>query len=325
VVEGHTRTTQVTYTRDIEPLLAQRCVGCHRADGYAPLDLSTYQRARQWAPQIRDEVLGRRMPPWPASEGVGDYANSRSLSPIEMDLIAAWTAGAMPKGDDRPHPPAADSPAENQLRLLRPLRDGAIDGGSASVSLTYPAAKWITGWRLTPLGADRTQRAEIRAGTRLLGVWVPSDAWVSLPRGIALPVSAHETITVAFESGKTRSPMAGEWRLELRFGAPGSAPRYADLPCGRYTARAPIRILEFMPRADAADARIAAVSETPDGRVQPLFGVPSFNPSVQPSLRLREPLALPRGSTFMLRSSASCTVGVLFTSTAPDPVVARAR
>ena len=36
----------VTYTKDIAPILQRSCENCHRADGVAPMALSTYEQVR---------------------------------------------------------------------------------------------------------------------------------------------------------------------------------------------------------------------------------------------------------------------------------------
>ena len=60
---------------------------------------------------IRDEVLSRRMPPWDAVRGVGDFRNDPSLSPPELDLLVSWVEGGAPEGDPIYLPPAPNIPA----------------------------------------------------------------------------------------------------------------------------------------------------------------------------------------------------------------------
>src|SRR4051812_2045277 len=93
---AHDRTTQVTWTTDVQPILQSRCVGCHAEGGFAPMRLDTYESARAAARSIREQVLERRMPPWPAARGFGDFANDRTLTPIEIELLTAWVDGATP-------------------------------------------------------------------------------------------------------------------------------------------------------------------------------------------------------------------------------------
>ena len=39
---------QVTFTKDIAPILQRSCQKCHRPDGGAPMSLLTYEEARPW-------------------------------------------------------------------------------------------------------------------------------------------------------------------------------------------------------------------------------------------------------------------------------------
>src|SRR5438876_7928262 len=67
--------------------------------------LTTYEDARPWAKAIRDEVLNRRMPPWDAVKGVGEFRDDPSLSQPEMDLMVSWVEGGAPEGDKIYLPP----------------------------------------------------------------------------------------------------------------------------------------------------------------------------------------------------------------------------
>src|SRR4051812_3884001 len=55
---------QVTFTKDVAPILQRSCVRCHRPDEIAPMSLITYNDARPWARAIKDRVSKREMPPW---------------------------------------------------------------------------------------------------------------------------------------------------------------------------------------------------------------------------------------------------------------------
>ncbi len=63
------------------------------------MSLLTYADSRPWAKAIRDEVLNRRMPPWDAVKGFGDFRNDASLTQPEMDLVVSWVEGGAPEGD----------------------------------------------------------------------------------------------------------------------------------------------------------------------------------------------------------------------------------
>jgi hypothetical protein len=105
-------TTKLTWTREISRLVYQHCASCHRPGGSA-FSLIAYAEARPWAKAIRDEVLNRRMPPWDAVKGVGEFRDDASLSAPEIDLVVAWVEGGAPEGDAIYLPPAPgfDAPA----------------------------------------------------------------------------------------------------------------------------------------------------------------------------------------------------------------------
>src|SRR6266540_5501000 len=98
---------EVTFTRDVAPILHARCVTCHRAGEVAPMALLTFQDARPWARAIKDKVVARQMPPWFADPAVGEFVNDARLSADEIATISRWVDAGAPQGDpkDMPKPP----------------------------------------------------------------------------------------------------------------------------------------------------------------------------------------------------------------------------
>lgn len=88
-----------TYYRDVAPILEARCVGCHRAGEVGPMALTTYAEVRPWAKAIRDQVVGRTMPPWFAEAGAGKFSNDRRLTGGEVAAVSEWVAAGAPAGD----------------------------------------------------------------------------------------------------------------------------------------------------------------------------------------------------------------------------------
>ena len=99
--------TQVTFTKDVAPILQERCQACHRPDTFAPMSLLTYEEARPWAKSIRQKVLAREMPPWYIDKTVGvrHFKNDVSLSDQEIATIVTWVDNGAPKGDPKDMPP----------------------------------------------------------------------------------------------------------------------------------------------------------------------------------------------------------------------------
>src|SRR5262245_4137681 len=92
-------TTQLTWTREISRIFYNRCVSCHRA-GSKSCPLTKYDEARPWAKAIKEEILERRMPPWGAIKGFGEFRNDISLSEPEIERIVQWVEGGAPNGDE---------------------------------------------------------------------------------------------------------------------------------------------------------------------------------------------------------------------------------
>ena len=62
---------QVTFTKDIAPILQEKCQTCHRSGGVAPMSLLTYQQTKAYAKEIKKRVTARTMPPWFIDKTVG--------------------------------------------------------------------------------------------------------------------------------------------------------------------------------------------------------------------------------------------------------------
>ena len=103
-------TTKLTWTQEISRIVYKRCVSCHR-EGGAGMAFRDYGQIRPWAKAVREEVLERRMPPWGAVPGVGEFRDDPSLTRPEIEMIVSWVEGGAPKGDDiyMPRFPAAAS------------------------------------------------------------------------------------------------------------------------------------------------------------------------------------------------------------------------
>lgn len=93
-------TTKITFSREVSRIFYKRCISCHR-DGGAAFSLVTYDQARPWAKAIKEEVLARRMPPWGAVKGFGNFRDDQGLTQEDLTIIAEWVEGGAPEGDSR--------------------------------------------------------------------------------------------------------------------------------------------------------------------------------------------------------------------------------
>ena len=128
-------TTKITWSREISRIFYARCASCHR-DNAAAFPLMTYEQARPWAVAIKEEVLERRMPPWGAVKGFGDFRDDQALTAEQIELIVSWVQGGVPEGEPKDLPPVPEFPSlktaaareilvSGDYKLTRPLR---LDG-----------------------------------------------------------------------------------------------------------------------------------------------------------------------------------------------------
>jgi hypothetical protein len=96
----------VTFTKDILPIMQERCQECHRPGQIGPFSLMNYRQVRGWSKMIQEVTNERRMPPWSADADLGVFKNDRSLKPEELAKLNAWIENGMPQGDpaDAPEP-----------------------------------------------------------------------------------------------------------------------------------------------------------------------------------------------------------------------------
>jgi hypothetical protein len=101
VVQAHdVITTKITFSKEISRLIYRRCATCHH-DGGSAFSLMTYEVARPWAKAIKEEVLERRMPPWEAVKGFGEFRQDRGLTQEELETISSWVEGGAPEGEPK--------------------------------------------------------------------------------------------------------------------------------------------------------------------------------------------------------------------------------
>ena len=94
-------TRQVTFNKDVSPILQAKCQNCHEPGSIGPMSLVTYQDARPWARSIKNRVSTRQMPPWhiDRSVGVQKFKNDMSLTDEQVDTIVAWVDGGALEGN----------------------------------------------------------------------------------------------------------------------------------------------------------------------------------------------------------------------------------
>jgi Flp pilus assembly protein TadD len=90
--------SDVTWRRQIAPILYQNCTSCHHRGGSGPFPLTSYADARRFASVIDTAVTTRYMPPWLPEPGHGSFQGNRRLRAQDIALIHQWIAAGTPAG-----------------------------------------------------------------------------------------------------------------------------------------------------------------------------------------------------------------------------------
>ena len=104
-----------TFSRDVAPIMFNKCASCHRPGEVAPMALLSYADARPWASAIKQRVSTRAMPPWHADPAHGKFRNDLRLSDREIDTIVRWVDGGAREGDRAALPPLPKFPEGWQI------------------------------------------------------------------------------------------------------------------------------------------------------------------------------------------------------------------
>jgi len=139
---------QVTFSKDVAPILQAKCQECHQPNSIAPMSLITFEEARPWARSIRERVSTRQMPPWHIDQSVGvqKFKNDMSLTQDQIDTIVAWVDQGSPQGNPKDLPPAKPLVTTNEWKGQRD-GFGAPDLVIKSGEYTMPAVHQDQWWR----------------------------------------------------------------------------------------------------------------------------------------------------------------------------------
>ena len=199
-VDAHGFGSAITWNREISRIVFDKCASCHRPGGTA-FSLMTYSDAQPRANAIKDAVLARRMPPWGAIKGFGQFRNDQSLTQEQIELVAKWVDGGIRRGNNpqllpktptfgaaSAQPPAAAAALRIEGSFVVP-RDIRLDGfeaagiqpaASVRITATLPSGAvqplvWLHGYDSRYAHPFLLRRPiSLPAGTRINGV--PSGA-----------------------------------------------------------------------------------------------------------------------------------------------------
>jgi mono/diheme cytochrome c family protein len=303
---AHTRTTQVTWTADVEAIVAARCVRCHQPAGFGPMSLATYADAKMWAPAIRSEVLSGRMPPWPAAPGYGDFSNDAHLSATEAELIARWADGGAPLGSAVVKAPAGAGPARGEsMHIALPPVIAAAAGRRVALPLVSDRDRWLSAWTFEPGDRSLVEEATLSVNGTIVSSWTAFDDRIVSPQHTADRIARGAAVAVAVRYRKTSAPIVDRSAITLYFDSkPSRELHHLVAGCGQQVFDRDVDLLAVKPIAAAAGDPIEVVAYDRDGVVTPICVVDRYRPEYALTYRLRTPVHLARGSHVEIRSSS---------------------
>jgi len=96
---------QVTFNRDIAPIILSSCASCHRPGEAAPFSLLTFEDVKKHARQIAEVTHTRNMPPWLPEPQELKFADQMRLPEAQIDLIQKWVDQGAVEGNPADRPP----------------------------------------------------------------------------------------------------------------------------------------------------------------------------------------------------------------------------
>jgi hypothetical protein len=195
---------QVTFTKDIAPVLQRSCQSCHRSGGMAPMSLVTYEEVRPWARAIKQRTSRppndpERMPPWFIEKNIGiqKFKDDISLADDEVAKIARWVDNGAARGNPGDMPPARQFADGAEWSFGKP--DVVVSSPVVSVKAVAPDLQGDLA-ELIPLGLteDRYIKAVQVREVRLREQEV-SGAADKARAALNISVLHHATITARTE------------------------------------------------------------------------------------------------------------------------------
>jgi hypothetical protein len=166
------RRAEISYARDVAPILEAKCVTCHQPGGIGPFAMTDYKVVKGFAPMIREAIRTNTMPPWHPDPQVNAFRIDHSLTAEQQKTLVHWVEAGAPRGEGA-DPLAAAPRVAPEWPLGQP--DLVIDipaytvPASGVVEYQYPTAqnpltesRWVRAATLAP--GDRQGVHHILAG-----------------------------------------------------------------------------------------------------------------------------------------------------------------
>lgn len=324
----------ITFTKDIAPILNDKCVRCHRPGEIAPFGLTRYEDVIGWEDTILEVIADNRMPPWYADPAHGKFANDARLSETQHDLIATWVENGMPEGAPADLPVAPEFAEGWQMQEpdqvvhmretpFKVQAEGVLDYQHFVVDPKWKETKYIVSSEarpdkhgvvhhilvyVIPPGEKRRDLRQVLAG------YAPGSPPLELGEGVAIEVEAGSKLL--FEMHYTPNGTATDDRsyagfrfvqkkdVKKRLKGRLAANDNFEIPPGdanhivkaTYVSRQNENLISMAPHMHLRGKSFRYDIRFPDGREDTLLNVPNYDFNWQLKYVLEQPIHLPKGT-----------------------------
>lgn len=311
---------QPTWAGGVGLIFENRCMECHRNGGAAPMPFLNLGQVRKWTAKMKDVLQQGTMPPWPASPN-HSYANSKRLTPKELETLIAWIDAGFAPGEGE-YTPARNW--DSAWMIGEPdhvfdLDDFTIPEDSAEMVREFDLAtgfdtdKFIIATEVRP--TDTYLVLEITAGP--LGAYHVGNNVTVLPEGHAFLLKKGESVKVRVHYTKEAGweEFDTESQIAVKFATDPGAIKHAwlsdrmanddfTIPAGKdsqdvtseFTFEADGAITALNPVMRLRGKKVAVTATMPDGSTNELLNIPYWDPAWNFTYILPAPLDVPKGT-----------------------------
>lgn len=326
--------TNVSYARDVAPILAAKCVGCHSEGNVGPFSMDSHRRVATRANMISETLLTNRMPPWRPDPRFGHFSNDMGLTRDETRTLLGWIAsGAEKDGETDPLTEIKPSNASEWhlgtpdlvIKLPKPQEipaEGVLDYRYVEVPIDLAPGTWVRGTEIRVTQPQvmhhvlvylREPGQDIDFTQEYIASYVPGHDVGLFPDGTGKRVPENASLLFQLHytpngTAVTDTPELGIYlckeppKQEVFLGSAVNRDFKAEANNPESEANATFRakedivIYSLSPHMHYRGSRMSFEAIYPDGNREMLLSVPDYDFYWQHSYHLAEPKRLPKGT-----------------------------
>jgi peroxiredoxin len=306
----------ISYSKDVAPIIADKCGACHTEGGIAPFSMTSYEVVKGFAPMIRESVRTERMPPYFADPTIGTFKHDQGLTAAQTKTLVHWIEAGAPRGDGPDLLKTAIKPApEWPAQLGKPdyvvelpgfdvPASGIIEYQNLRIPNPFNEDKWLRAVSIKPgsrqalhhvvsnHSPDPKRKSKIPGGS--VGSYTPGAEAQEMPAGSGAPIPAGGALN--FQMHYTSFGKTVTDKTQVGFYFLKETPEYVkrsavigdfalEIPAGAARHKE-IAYLEFpadadiytlYPHAHYRGVNVELKAVTPDGKEEMLLSLPKYD------------------------------------------------